>query len=118
MTTWRPRSSYNHPRMSETQMASLGAGLIRERPLCVDCITLRASPTVAAVESHPAALPRVVEVRRERARCRACGITSCPRCQHVVPIPERQARYEEITRPDSGSCLSTSGRGRSGRARR
>ena len=60
--------------MSET--LSLVAGLILERPLCVDCIALKASVTGGAVEGYLATLATGMNLRRENGACRACGLTT------------------------------------------
>ena len=59
-----------------SEKISLIAGLILERPLCVDCIALKASLTGASVEGYLAVMGRIVDVRRERGGCRACGVTT------------------------------------------
>ena len=58
--------------MPET--ASLVTGLIMERPLCLNCIAIKASANVAAVQVAFASIRKVLNIgRAEDVRCRACG---------------------------------------------
>ena len=52
------------------------AALVLERPLCVECIALKASLSSGAVEGLLAVTALLVDVRRQRGACRACGSTT------------------------------------------
>jgi hypothetical protein len=50
--------------------------LILDRPLCLDCIAMKAGVSHATVEAILARIKKVLTLRRdERGRCRACGTT-------------------------------------------
>ena len=62
--------------VSMSDRTSLVAGLILERPLCVDCVATKTSLTAGAVEVALAGMGCVVELQRRQGRCRACGVTT------------------------------------------
>ena len=58
--------------MPET--AALITALIIDRPLCFDCIVMRAGVSAAAAEVAFARITNVLTLRRDNpGRCRACG---------------------------------------------
>jgi hypothetical protein len=55
-------------------VAALISVLIMERPLCVDCIALRAQVGAGVIMTYLATIEAAVKVRRGvDDRCRACG---------------------------------------------
>ena len=57
------------------ETAALITGLILERPLCLDCLSTKATLGPAVVERSLATIGTVMVVNRQHARCRACGET-------------------------------------------
>jgi hypothetical protein len=53
---------------------SLVTGLIIERPLCMHCITTKATATVTEVELAFDSIRKLVDLRRDEiGHCRSCG---------------------------------------------
>ena len=58
-----------------TERAALITSLILERPLCLDCIGIKANAKLHEIEEAFQRIERVLAVRSHRAeRCRACGV--------------------------------------------
>jgi len=55
------------------QNAVLITALIMERPLCLDCIGTKTGLNDGAVQDYLKVMERVLRVRRDHDRCRACG---------------------------------------------
>lgn len=60
------------------EAAALIAALILERPMCLECIAMRAPVTGEKdAEDHLNIIARAVRLHREKSgRCRACGSTT------------------------------------------
>lgn len=60
------------------EASALIAALILERPMCLECIVMRAPVTGEKdAEEHLNIIARAVRLRREKSgRCRACGVTT------------------------------------------
>ena len=53
---------------------SLVSGLIIERPLCMYCITTKATATATEVEmAFDSIRQKMVDLRRDEGHCRSCG---------------------------------------------
>ena len=58
----------------EQERESLVTGLIIERPLCMHCITTKATATVIEVETAFNSIRRtLVDLRHDEGHCRSCG---------------------------------------------
>jgi len=57
------------------ERAALITGLIFERPLCLDCLSSKATLRTAVVEHMLARIATVMVVARGHTRCRGCGET-------------------------------------------
>jgi hypothetical protein len=55
------------------ERAALIAVLIKERPLCVACISSKSGLTHGDVESFLASIEKNVDVKQALDRCRTCG---------------------------------------------
>ena len=55
------------------EAAALVTALLVERPLCIDCLVVKAALTTAVVEETLARMARVLTVYRREDRCRVCG---------------------------------------------
>jgi len=55
------------------ERAALIAVLIKERPLCVACISSKSGLTHGDVESFLASVEKNVDVKQALDRCRTCG---------------------------------------------
>ena len=57
------------------EAAALVTGLILERPLCLDCLSTKATLSPTAVERTLTTIDIIMAVTRRNARCRACEET-------------------------------------------
>jgi hypothetical protein len=57
------------------ETAALIAGLILERPLCLDCLATKATLSPTVIERTLATVSTVMVLNRTNGRCRACGET-------------------------------------------
>jgi len=55
------------------QHAAMIAVLILERPLCLDCISMKTGLGIREVDEYLTIISRGLALRREDDRCRACG---------------------------------------------
>jgi hypothetical protein len=60
--------------VDQTARADAGflTGLIEDRPMCLDCITLESGMSLVAVETSLTRLPEFLELHAGAARCRHC----------------------------------------------
>jgi len=59
--------------VTDPERAALIAVLIRERPLCLACISSKSGLTTREVESYLTNIQGAVDIRRGVDRCRVCG---------------------------------------------
>ena len=55
------------------EKAELIAAVLLEHGVCLDCLALKASVSIAAAEGYVAVLQRLVRIRRQHGSCDACG---------------------------------------------
>ena len=72
---WRLECIVPLPNMARTQeRESLVTGLIIDRPLCMRCVTTKATATVIEVETAFNSIRRtLIDLRRDEGHCRSCG---------------------------------------------